>query len=160
MTKGVEGGSGPGLAGPVSHQDIVVGPADPARFVASDHLAWFDEVPSATLEVELRGLPDDQLFAADLPGSDPETYPGIYGVFPMTLAVPGAEGTTRQVPCAGLTWVGVHPDHRRKGLLTAMMRHHFEKVHEEPGTFVSGCTRASRRSTAVTATASPRSSWR
>jgi len=33
--------------------------------------------------------------------------------------------------------VAVHPDHRRKGVLSAMMRHHFEQVHEEEGTHVS-----------------------
>jgi hypothetical protein len=31
----------------------------------------------------------------------------------------------------------VHPDHRRRGVLTAMLRHHFEQVHEEPGVHVS-----------------------
>jgi hypothetical protein len=49
----------------------------------------------------------------------------------MTLSVPGPHAAVRQVPCAGLTWVGVHPDHRRKGVLTAMLRHHFEQVHAE-----------------------------
>ena len=70
-------------------------------------------------------------------GSDPATYPGIYGVFPLTLSIPGPDAGVRQVPCAGLTWVGVHPDHRRKGVLSAMLRHHFEQVHEEEGTHVS-----------------------
>jgi GNAT superfamily N-acetyltransferase len=70
-------------------------------------------------------------------GSDPATYPGIYGVFPLTLSIPGPDAGVRQVPCAGLTWVGVHPDHRRKGVLGTMLRHHFEQVHEEPGTHVS-----------------------
>jgi predicted acetyltransferase len=32
------------------------------------------------------------------------------------------------VPCGGLTWVGVHPEFRRRGILTAMMRFHFEAV--------------------------------
>jgi hypothetical protein len=31
----------------------------------------------------------------------------------------------------------VHPDHRRKGVLTAMLRHHFERVHETDGTHLS-----------------------
>src|SRR6185312_15714359 len=85
----------------------------------------------------LIGLPEDRRFAADLDGSQPGTYPGIYGVFPLTLSIPGPGGGLRQVPCAGLTWVGVHPDHRRRGVLTAMLRHHFEQVHEEIGTHVS-----------------------
>ncbi len=41
------------------------------------------------------------------------------------------------VPCAGLTWVGVHPDHRRQGVLTAMMRHHLAQVHEDPDVHIS-----------------------
>jgi GNAT superfamily N-acetyltransferase len=87
--------------------------------------------------VLLVGLPEEQRFAADLDGSDPATYPGVYGVFPLTLSIPGPDAGARQVPAAGLTWVGVHPDHRRKGVLTAMLRHHFEQVHEQDGTHVS-----------------------
>lgn len=118
---------------------IRVGPAaDADRFLATDHTVWFAEVPAAPTEVQLVGLAETERFAADVPDSDPGTYPGIYGVFPLTLAVPGAAATgSRQVPCAGLTWVGVHPDHRRKGVLTAMMRHHFERVHEQAGVHVS-----------------------
>jgi len=37
--------------------------------------------------------------------------------------VPGAS-----VPCAGLTWVGARPDHRRHGLLTAMIATHFTRA--------------------------------
>ena len=106
------------------------------RFLATDHLVWFAEVPSAPTDVQLIGLPEDQRFAAEVEGADPGTYPGVYAVFPLTLSVPGSGGP-RQVPCAGLTFVGVHPDHRRKGVLTAMLRHHFEQVHETSGTHVS-----------------------
>jgi GNAT superfamily N-acetyltransferase len=121
---------------------IRVGPAtNPERYLATDQTVWFAEVPSLSTEQQLLGLPEDQRFAADVDGSDPETYPGIYGVFPMTLLVPGsvplAGMDLRQVPCAGLSWVGVHPDHRRKGVLTAMLRDHFERVHDEDGAHVS-----------------------
>jgi predicted acetyltransferase len=40
-----------------------------------------------------------------------------FGHFP----VPGA-----QIPVSGLTWVGVHPQHRRKGILSAMIAKHFQ----------------------------------
>ncbi len=110
---------------------------DAARFLASDQTVWFSEVAAAPVEEQLLGLPEDQRFAAEVEGSDPQTYPGVYGVYPMTLSVPGPEQSVRQVPCAGLTWVGVHPDHRRQGVLTAMMRHHLEQVHEQSGTHVS-----------------------
>jgi len=110
---------------------------DAERYLATDHTVWFAEVPAAPTEEQLIGLPEEQRFAADWDGSDPGTYPGIYGVFPLTLSIPGPDAGARQVMCAGLTWVGVHPDHRRTGVLTAMLRHHFEQVHEEVGTHVS-----------------------
>jgi GNAT superfamily N-acetyltransferase len=122
----------------MTENQIRVGRAtDPERYLATDHIVWFEEVPSAPAEEQLIGLPEEQRFAADVDGSDPSTYPGIYGVFPLTLSIPGSDAGTRQVPCSGLTWVAVHPDHRRKGVLTAMLRHHFEQVHEEEGTYVS-----------------------
>lgn len=110
---------------------------DAQRYLATDHTVWFAEVPTAPTEVQLLGIPEEQRFAADVEGSDPGTYPGIYGVFPLTLPIPGPQGGVRPVPCAGLTWVGVHPDHRRRGVLTAMLRHHFEQVHAQDGTHVS-----------------------
>lgn len=110
---------------------------DVERYLATEHTVWFDEIPAATPEEQLLGLPEEHRFAADLDGGDPTTHAGIYAVFPLTLSIPGTASGVRQVPCAGLTWVGVHPDHRRKGVLSAMLRHHFEQVHAEEGTHVS-----------------------
>ena len=110
---------------------------DPERYLATDHTVWFSEIPDVPVEDELLGLSAEQRFAAEVDGADPATYPGIYGVFPLTLSVPGPAATVRQVPCSGLTWVGVHPDHRRQGVLTAMLRHHFQEVHAEEGTHLS-----------------------
>ena len=122
----------------MTDKQIHVSVADDAhRFLATDQTVWFSELPSASIEEQLLGLPADQRFAADAEGSDPSTYPGVYGVYPMTLAVPGTGSSVHHVPCAGLTWVGVHPDRRRRGVLTAMMRHHLEQVHETPGQHVS-----------------------
>jgi predicted acetyltransferase len=47
----------------------------------------------------------------------------------MRLAVPGG-----RVRMAGLTFVHVRPTHRRQGLLTGMLRHHFEEMRggDEP----------------------------
>ena len=106
---------------------------DPDRYLASDKLVWFDNVVDEPTDLQVRGVPADQRFAAEVVGSDvdPGTYAGIYGVRPMQLSVPDGAGTGRSVPVAGLTWVGVHPDHRRRGLLTAMMRHHFEQTRSE-----------------------------
>jgi predicted acetyltransferase len=106
---------------------------DAARYLASDKLVWFDGLGNDPLELQVRGVPEDQRFAAEVVGShvDPATYAAIYGVRPMQLAVPDGAGAGRAVDVAGLTWVGVHPDHRRRGLLTAMMRHHFEQTRSE-----------------------------
>lgn len=131
-------GGAVGFAGTVSENRIRVGPAtDFRRFLDTDLLVWFQERSTVSTQEQLAGLPEDQRFAADVDGSDPATYPGVYGVFPLTLAVPGPPDGLRQVPCAGLTWVGVHPDHRRQGVLTAMMRHHFEQVREDADVHVS-----------------------
>jgi len=46
------------------------------------------------------------------------------GSFSLDMAVPG----NRTIPVAGLTMVGVLPSHRRRGVLSAMMRAHFDDV--------------------------------
>jgi predicted acetyltransferase len=49
----------------------------------------------------------------------------FHASYPFTMPVPGGS-----VPTAGLTWVGVHPAHRRKDLLSSMIRSHFERARE------------------------------
>ena len=107
--------------------------SDAARYLATDRIVWFEELPDAPVERQLHGVRPEQRFAAELAEADGSAYPGIYGVYPLTLSVPGPDAGARQLPCAGLTWVGVHPDHRRKGVLSAMLRHHFEQVRDEGG---------------------------
>jgi predicted acetyltransferase len=48
------------------------------------------------------------------------------GLYSRTMTVPG--GT---VPCAGVTWVTVSPTHRRRGVLTAIMRRQLTELHEQ-----------------------------
>ena len=49
--------------------------ADHDRYVATDHLVWFDEPDDRTTEEQLEGVPPDQRFAGRPTGSDPDTYP-------------------------------------------------------------------------------------
>jgi predicted acetyltransferase len=50
---------------------------------------------------------------------------GGAGAFPFELSVQGGS-----LPCAGVTAVGVHPTHRRRGVLRAMMEEQLRDVHE------------------------------
>src|SRR5438128_8119509 len=50
---------------------------------------------------------------------------GTAGIFSFDLTIPGG-----RMPAAGVTMVGVHPTHRRRGILTAMMRAQLEAIHE------------------------------
>src|SRR4051812_12610760 len=106
---------------------------DAQRYFDSDQLVWFTSPDTEPLEVQLRGVPEDKRFAAEVVGSDvdPATYQGIYGVRPMQPSTPDGRGKGRAERVAGLPWVGVHPDHRRRGLLTAMLKHHFEDTRRD-----------------------------
>ncbi len=98
-----------------------------ADFLEVDHLTWFDEVDPTDPDWS-RCLDLSRAFAAT-ETSDPP-FAGIYGSFDMGITIPAPEGRVTPVPMAGLTWVGVHPDHRRRGVLTAMLDHHFRDLHE------------------------------
>ena len=62
------------------------------------------------------------LEVADRDGETSGTLAAVHGSYGYTLRVPG--GT---VPASGLTWVAVHPSHRRRGLLTSMIADHFTR---------------------------------
>jgi predicted acetyltransferase len=66
-------------------------------------------------------LPPERMHAA-FDGAD---IVGGAGVFPFELTVPGGP-----VSCAGVTVVGVLPTHRRRGLLSRLMRAQLDDVHE------------------------------
>jgi predicted acetyltransferase len=48
------------------------------------------------------------------------------GIYSRSLTVPGAV-----VPCAGITWVTVAPTHRRRGVLTTIMRRQLTELHQQ-----------------------------
>ncbi len=98
---------------------------DPARYLATDQMVWPGEETPHAADM-LSGVPADQRFVVDLPEGPEDTHSGLYGVRPMELSLPGGA----LVPVAGLTLVGVHPDSRRRGVLTAMMTHHLAQTHE------------------------------
>jgi predicted acetyltransferase len=83
---------------------------------------YFNPPPSEELlELFARTLPHERMHAAF---EDGEIVGGA-GAFPFELSVPGGS-----LPCAGVTAVGVHPTHRRRGVLRAMMDTQLRDVHE------------------------------
>ena len=66
-----------------------------------------------------RALPFERMHAA----WDGDRIIGGAGAFPFEFSVPG--GT---LPCGGVTVVGVLPTHRRRGVLTAMMKTQLEDI--------------------------------
>lgn len=56
---------------------------------------------------------------------DGDRVVGTAGIFSFVLTVPGGS-----LPAAGVTIVGVHPTHRRRGVLRRMMRMQLDAIHE------------------------------
>ncbi|MFE7406669.1 enhanced intracellular survival protein Eis [Isoptericola sp. NPDC057559] len=81
-------------------------------------VADFDELPLPLTWERAVGVE-----AEDAPGGG---LAAIRASYPFAhFPVPGAT-----LPTAGLTWVGVHPQHRRRGLLTAMIDDHLARCRE------------------------------
>jgi predicted acetyltransferase len=77
--------------------------------------------PEAAYPVEI--LPWNRMYGARL--ADPDRLAGMISTFDLDVPVPGS-----RVRGAGLTWAAVHPRDRRRGVLTAMIRHHLHEVRE------------------------------
>ncbi|MFE3772168.1 GNAT family N-acetyltransferase [Streptomyces sp. NPDC059122] len=59
---------------------------------------------------------------------DGDTPVGGAAIYTRSLTVPGAV-----LPVAGVTWVGVAPTHRRRGVLTSLMRKQLSELHDSAG---------------------------
>ncbi len=70
-------------------------------------------------ERESKALPVARALAA-FDGGKPVALAGAYA---FDLSIPGG-----QLPCAGVTWVGVLPTHRRRGILRALVRRQLDDV--------------------------------
>jgi predicted acetyltransferase len=119
---------------PTAYEIVPVTPELAEDFLAVDQAAFFFE-HSRPAEEAMAALDLDRCYAATRTGGPP--FAGIYGSFDMTVTIPAPGGGLHPVPMAGLTWVGVHPDERRRGVLSRMVRHHFADLHRQ-GAAVSG----------------------
>ena len=75
--------------------------------------AFGSELEDHDWEREQKILPPSRALAA----YDGDKAVGLAAAYAFDLSIPGGE-----LPCAGVTWVGVLPTHRRRGILRDFMR--------------------------------------
>jgi predicted acetyltransferase len=85
------------------------------------YVAFSEEMKEGDLERARATMPTDRVLAA-WDGGRPV---GVAASYPFELTVPGGA-----VRAAGVTWVGVVPTHRRRGILSGLMRRQLDDVHE------------------------------
>ena len=88
-------------------------------------VAFSEDVPDDLVERVERVADRKRFFTA----LDAEQMVATSGVFTMRMSVPGGE-----MPAGGVTWVTVLPSHRRRGLMSGMMRLMIDDCHrrDEP----------------------------
>src|SRR5918999_1962703 len=95
------------------------------KFAAVDRAAFGSPYDPAAFELERAFFEPDRSLAV----FDGDRIVGTLGAFSFAMSVPaGSKAEARELPTAGTTWVSVLPTHRRRGLLTAMMRGHLDDV--------------------------------
>jgi predicted acetyltransferase len=77
------------------------------------NIAFSGEVREEEVEKDSKVLPAERMLGAYAD----DALVGTAADFPLTLTIPGGE-----LPAAGVTGVGVLPSHRRRGVLTELMR--------------------------------------
>ncbi|MGC9974947.1 MAG: GNAT family N-acetyltransferase, partial [Gaiellaceae bacterium] len=83
---------------------------------------YFSAEPGEQLISNFRRiLPPDRINAA----FDGKEVVGSAGSFPLQMTIPGGP-----IPIAGITLVGVRPTHRRRGILSKLMKQLLEGAHE------------------------------
>jgi len=89
--------------------------------MAAGSVAFGDELKDEDFARHSATMPLDRFLAAYDDGRPVATT----GAYPFRLTVPGGE-----LAAGGVTWVGVIPSHRRRGILTQLMRAQIDDLHE------------------------------
>ncbi len=95
---------------------------DVASFLGPLAAAFSEELTPPELEAWLQTIEPDRLVSA-FDGPDGGEPLGTAGAYTFRMSVPGGEAAT-----AGVTAVGVRPDHHRRGILRALMRHQLDDI--------------------------------
>jgi predicted acetyltransferase len=109
--------------------------ADRQRLLDVAQSAYFFDPDAHPVDIVTKQYDWARTFGANREGSD--ELAGVYTSYDMAVTAPGPLDTLAQMPMAGLSWVAVHPDHRRRGVLREMITHHFSGLHEQ-GVALSG----------------------
>lgn len=96
-------------------------PDEVRRFLGTGATAFSEELRSEDAERDERVLDRERMFAA----YDGETMVGTAADFRLIFTVPGGE-----LVAAGVTLVGVLPTHRRRGILSSLMRAEHDAIAE------------------------------
>ena len=102
--------------------------ADQLRPITAEEWPRFVRAMSTTFGEEATGpFLDEPSPIAELDRSlglfDGERVAATSGIYSLEMSVPGGV-----VPTAGITWITVAPTHRRRGVLTAIMRRQLAEV--------------------------------
>ena len=108
---------------------------DRQRLLDVDMAAFFFDPTLHPADVVTSHFDWERTFGATREGAD--GLVGVYTSYDMGLTTPGPLDTLARIPMEGLSWVSVHPDHRRRGVLREMMSHHFARLHDQ-GAALSG----------------------
>jgi predicted acetyltransferase len=104
----------------------------PIRPVSSEEFDAFNTVDTHAFHGSPLSAEDRQLvlshleFDRTLAAFDGDTPVGGAGAYTFQLTVPGSAA----LPAAGVTWVSVLPSHRRRGVLTSLMRRQLADVRD------------------------------
>lgn len=102
----------------------------PIRPIDADELRAFSQVWERAFnfdgkEDELDAIKTTFEFDRSIVALDGDRFVGTGGAYSFDLTTPGG-----RVPTGGLTAIAVVPTHRRRGILTDIMRYHFDEVRE------------------------------
>ncbi|MDO5627205.1 MAG: GNAT family N-acetyltransferase [Mobilicoccus sp.] len=110
---------------------------DRADLVDLDTIAFVGDPDAMSVEEASEHIDLSRSYGAEHPDT-PGRLAGLYSSFELHVRVPGnAADGTRLVPVNGLTWVGVDPDMRRRGVLSAMMRHYLQDARDRGDAIVA-----------------------
>jgi predicted acetyltransferase len=111
---------------PASDRPYPIRPVTPEEFDDFHRVAMHafhgSPLTEAVREASLASLEFDRTLAA----FDGRELVGTAGAYSHQLSVPGH----RMLPAAGVAWVSVLPSHRRRGVLSSMMRRQLDDVHD------------------------------